>query len=262
MEIKVDQKNVHYSDGGRKKRRGEAAVILIHGAGMDRTVWQLQTRKIAFMGRQAIAVDLPGHGRSEGPPLQSITEMSHWIISFMDAMKLKKARLIGHSMGAFVALEAAAKYKTRVDRLCLMGISSLMPVHPDLLMSAKRNKALSRELIVYWGLADNSHIGGHPHPGLWVKGVNQALLNLAAPGVLHRDLLACNRYKDAMTSALSIKCPSLFILGAMDKMTPLKNAQKLKGAIPQSKSYTITDCGHMMMTEKPIDVQKVLGSFI
>ena len=56
MEIKVDQKNVHYSDGGRKKRRGEAAVILIHGAGMDRTVWQLQTRKIAFMGRQAIAL--------------------------------------------------------------------------------------------------------------------------------------------------------------------------------------------------------------
>ena len=67
MEIIIEGKKSHAATGGRKGKDDEPAVIFIHGAGMDRTAWQLQTRNVAHNGCRVFAVDLPGHGRSEGP---------------------------------------------------------------------------------------------------------------------------------------------------------------------------------------------------
>ena len=72
----VDGKTAHAANGSRKNSTDEPAVILIHGAGLDRTIWQMQTRNIAFQGRRVYAVDLPGHGYSEGPVIENVEEMA------------------------------------------------------------------------------------------------------------------------------------------------------------------------------------------
>jgi len=262
MDLSFDGRTVHAATGSRAIHPDEPAVILVHGAGMDRTVWQLQTRNIANMGRRAFAVDLPGHGRSDGPLLGTIEDMADWVGAFLDAAGIEKCKLIGHSMGALTALETAARFPDRMDGLCLMGVAESMPVHPDLLAAAEKNEPLAPELIVYWGLGEKAQVGGHPHPGLWIHGASRTLLDLSGPGVLHNDLRACNEYDGALEAAGKVTCPTLFVLGRGDKMTPAKKAKSLADIIGGSETVVVENCGHMMMTERPREVYDALKGFV
>ena len=105
MDIEIDEKWAHAATGGCQNNADEPAVVFVHGAGMNRTAWQLQARNVAHNGRRVFAVDLPGHGRSQGQPLRSITEMADWLALFMEASETGPATIIGHSMGALVALD-------------------------------------------------------------------------------------------------------------------------------------------------------------
>ena len=262
MDLIVDGQTVHSATGSREGGADEPVVIMIHGAGMDRTVWQLQARNIAFRKRRLLAVDLPGHGRSEGDPLETIADMADWITRFMDAGGIASATLIGHSMGALVALEAAARHPGRVEKLVLMGVAETMPVHPDLLNAARENKLLAPELIIFWGMDDSSKVGGHPEPGFWVRGVNQTLLELSRSGVLGVDLAACNDYDGGREAAAKTACPALFILGRQDKMTPAKKGAALAEAMADARTVVIEHCGHMMMNERPNEVHDAFKGFV
>ena len=66
MQIKFQGNTVNFATGGVEVNRKNPIVLLVHGAGMDRTVWNLQTRYLAHHGYTALAVDLPGHGASTG----------------------------------------------------------------------------------------------------------------------------------------------------------------------------------------------------
>ena len=165
-------------------------------------------------------------------------------------------------MGAFVTLEAAARYPDRVDKLCLMGIAETMPVHPELLAAAERNELLAPELIVFWGLGQKAQTGGHPAPGLWVHGASKVLLANARSGVLYTGLSACNAYQGAAEAAALVKCPTLLVLGRDDKMAPAKKAEPLAQAIGDSKTIVINQCGHMMLIERPNQVHRALMPFL
>ena len=88
-------------------------VVLIHGAGMDRTVWFQQTRFLSHRGYRCFAVDLPAHGGTEGPPLETINEMADWISSIIERLG-GPAHVVGHSMGSFIALATAANHHDSV----------------------------------------------------------------------------------------------------------------------------------------------------
>ena len=262
MDVTVCNRSVHTATGGRVNAPPESAVILVHGAGLDRTIWQMQTRNIAFQGRRVYAGDLPGHGRSEGPVLETVPEMADWLITFMDAVSIDAATLMGHSMGSLIVLDAAARYPDRTERLILTGIAEAMPVHPDLLAAANSNKPLASELIVYWGLGEKAQIGGHPLPGLWVHGASEILLKNAKVGVLGNDLVACNNYGDAKKTAAKVACPTHFVLGHDDKMTPIKSGQNLASVIDDAEVHVLKKCGHMMMLERPNEMYRVLRPLI
>src|SRR5262245_26803712 len=85
MELKLNGRRVYAATGGRTLDPAKPAVLLVHGAGMDHTVWQLPARWLAWHGHSVLAVDLPGHGRSEGPLLGSVPEMAQWLGRVMDA---------------------------------------------------------------------------------------------------------------------------------------------------------------------------------
>jgi pimeloyl-ACP methyl ester carboxylesterase len=119
MDFVVDARTVFAAGGGKAFKPGLPTVIFIHGAGMDHTVWTLQTRFFAYHGRNVLALDLPGHGRSAGPALPSVGALADWLLRAMDAFKLEKAALVGHSMGALIALEAAARAPARTRRVRL-----------------------------------------------------------------------------------------------------------------------------------------------
>ena len=93
-------------------------------------------------------------------------------------------------------------------------------------------------------------------------GGGERLLERLRPGVLHRDLAACDAYQAGAALASEITAPTLLVLGAEDRMTPARAGQKLAAAIPGARAEIIPGCGHMMMTEKPDVTLDALKSFL
>ena len=261
MDVKVDGHTVNVTTGGMPPGKDGPALVLVHGAGMDRSVWSMQARYLAHKGINVFAVDLPGHGRSDGEPISGIPAIADWLVRFMDAAGIKKAVLAGHSMGALIALETAARHPKRAAGIVLLAAAATMQVHPDLLAAAEAGDDLACQLVTDWGFGAGPHIGGHPLPGAWIMGAGLATLENAPAGALARDLAACNAY-DGAAAAAEIACPALFVLGAEDRMTPAKGGRTLADAIAGARVELLPDTGHMLMAERPREVAKLLAAFV
>ena len=262
MDLNVAGRRVFAATGGRPFAAGQPAIVFLHGAGMDHTVWALQTRFFAYRGYNVLALDLPGHGRSEGPALESVDQIADWVVAVLDALELEQAAVVGHSMGALVALDMAARHPARVCALALLGVAGRMPVHPDLLAAAAANDPLAFDLVTSWAHGATGHLGGNRAPGLWLLGGGEALLQSGPAGALSKDLIACNAYEDAVERAAQVASPCLLVLADQDRMTPAKAGAKLAAAIAGARSTVIADCGHMMMTEKPDATLDALKEFL
>ena len=251
MELIVEGKRVFAGTGGRAFDPALPAVVFLHGAGMDHTVWALQTRAIAHRGRSVLALDLPGHGMSDGPALESIGAMADWVLGALDDVGASRARIAGHSMGALVALETAARAAARIDAVALLGFAPDMAVHPDLIAAAREGAHTALELMTSWGLALRSQLGHNLAPGLWLQGETLRLLERASAVALAADLAACAAYKGATAAAAAIRCPTLFLLGAEDRMTPAAKGKAFAETIPGAEVTVLPGIGHMMMIEHP-----------
>jgi pimeloyl-ACP methyl ester carboxylesterase len=227
------------------------AVVLLHGAGMDHSVWAWQSRALTQRGDAVLAVDLPGHGRSEGPPLDTVEALSDWLARLLDEAGIERAALAGHSLGALIALDTAARHAGRVRTLALVGAAARMPVHPALLQAAYDNQPAAIAMINLWGHGQRAQVGGCPVPGVWMTGLGQRLLERAGPGVLHAGLAACDGYRDGAERAPAVRCPTVVIAGERDRMTSAKAGRALAALIPGAAMVMIPAAGHMLMIERP-----------
>jgi pimeloyl-ACP methyl ester carboxylesterase len=262
MKLTVDGRAVFATTGGTAFDPARPTVVFLHGAGFDRTVWRLQSRWFAHHGRSVLAVDFPGHGWSDGPALAGIAAMADWVAKVIEAAGLETAALVGHSMGALVALDAAARHAGKVRALALCGVATEMPVHPEMLESASAGTLKVQQLMTFWGLGNALHKGGMVSPGLWLRAESLAILSANKPGVIHTDLAACNVYKDALARAGEVKCPTALVLGDSDLMTPAAKAKSLAAAIPGARITVIADCGHFMMVERPDETLEALKACV
>jgi pimeloyl-ACP methyl ester carboxylesterase len=245
--------------GGRDFDPGQRVVVFIHGAGLDHSVWALHSRWFAYHGWSVLALDLPGHGRSAGPVLPSIGAMADWVIRAVLAAGAERAMLVGHSMGALVALDAAARHPAQVSALALIGAAAAMPVHPDLLAAALANDPAAMDMVSLWGYGAHATLGGSEAPGLWMLGAGMRVLERAAPGVLYNDLAACNEFAEGLEDAARIACPVTMIAGERDVMTPLKAGKSLAAAIAGARLVVLAGAGHMLMAERPGEVLDALA---
>jgi len=254
----VDGVDAHAATGGVELTRDEPVVLLIHGAGHDSTVWQLQTRYLAHRGFRAVAVDLPAHGRSDGEPLRSVPEMADWVVRFMDASGFGRVHVVGHSMGTFIALELASRYGDRIGTITLCGTATSMAVHPELLDAAEHDLPRAAALMAAWGHAKPAHIGLNPTPGLWMTGGARALVENGRPGVLTADFGACIAYDRAEEAAGAVSCPATVVMGVGDRMTPARSGRMLAAALPAATVVEVGATGHQMMTENPTAVKRAI----
>ena len=136
MQLDIDGHSIFAATGGKPFDPAKPAIIFIHGACLDHTVWKLQTRYFAWRDNSVLAIDLPAHGRSEGPLLETVADNADWIVRLMDAAGLAQAALVGHSMGALIALDTAGRHADRVRALALLGPGYPMRVNDVLLDAA------------------------------------------------------------------------------------------------------------------------------
>src|SRR5262249_8522826 len=200
--------------GGGGVGPARAVVVLVDGAGQDVTNWQLPARWFAWHGDAALAVDLPGHGRSEGPPLATVPELAAWIGRLLMAAGCDRVALVGHSLGGAIALEAAAALGPGGQRLAVLATAPALPRDGGLLAAAARDHpGKAHQLITSWALSGDAKLGGTAQPGLSLTGLSLALLARNRPGVLSADLTACQRWDSGPAAARRVACPSLLVIG-------------------------------------------------
>ncbi|MDH4189020.1 MAG: alpha/beta hydrolase [Betaproteobacteria bacterium] len=237
-------------------------VVFVHGAGLEHSLFGLQSRYFGYHGRNVLAVDLPGRGRSAGAPLASIEAIAGWLMRLLDAAGIERAAIVGHSMGALAALECAARHAARVERIALLGTGFPMKVSEDFLAAAKANRQSAYDMETIWSHAPQAALGANPNPGMWMHGDALAILSKLAPGVLYTDLKACDDYAAGFECAAKVKCPALFILGRRDQMTTVKSGRSLAAAVEGSRTVELGAAGHLVMTEAPDDVLDALIGFL
>ena len=262
MDFTLNGKMVHAGTGGVEFDHSKPVIMFIHGASMDHTIWALQGRYFAHHGYSVLALDLPGHGASDGPPLESIEEMASWTASAIDATVERPVVLVGHSLGAIVALETAAQNPGKITAAVLAGIAIPMTVNPELLTQTIDNPIEAIDSIVAWAYSGRSQLGGTAVPGLWMLGGGRKLIERNAPGQLHADFKACDNYSHGLESAANVKCPTLIIAGDDDKMTPPRASKTLRDALTNSRIELVEGGGHMMMIERPDQTLETLKNFI
>ncbi len=262
MELTVNGRSAYAATGGASFDPSQPGLVFLHGAGMDRTVWALQARYFAHHGHAVLAVDLPGHGRSDGPALTSIEDAASWVSGLLDAAGLQRAALVGHSMGGLIALEAAAQFGDRIIAIAVLGAGDAMPVNEALLTATKDDPAAAIRFIVSWAYGQRAHIGGMRAPGLWMLAGGQRLLERDGGATLYADFNACNAYQRGPAAASAVSCPAIVIGGASDRMVPMRACQQLSESLPNGRLAMIPDSGHMMMIEKPDATLKALATFL
>jgi pimeloyl-ACP methyl ester carboxylesterase len=262
MRLSVQGREVYAYTGTRPQVATQPTIAFVHGAAGDHSVWALQSRYFAHHGFNVLAVDLPGHGRSGGAPLQSVEAIAEWLVALQDAAGVGRATLVGHSMGALAALESAARHPPRVTRIALLGPAAPMTVSEDLQGAASRNEHVAYELINGWSFSAGKQLGGNRMPGIWMTGNALRLTERSQPNVLATDLLACAAYANGAAAAGQVRCPVLLILGGRDIMAPPRNAQPLLDAMRTAKVVTLPEAGHAMMAEEPDAVLDALRAFL
>jgi pimeloyl-ACP methyl ester carboxylesterase len=262
VELGVGDKRAYAYTGGAPFDATLRSAVFIHGGAHDHSVWGLQSRYLAHHGYGVLAPDLPGHGRSEGPALRRIEDMAAWLPALLDAAGVRKAALVGHSMGSLAALDCAARFPERVDAIALIGATFPMRVGAELFEATRSDEPLAREMINVWSHAAYAHYPGNPGPGFWVAGENLRLMQRARPGVLHADFSACNAYADGLRRAAQVRCPALLVSGRRDQMTPARGARELAAAIPGARYVELERTGHNVMAESPDRVLDQLVRFL
>ncbi len=262
MELTVNGKKAYAYTGGKAFDAALPSVIFCHGAQCDHSVWILQSRYLAHHGYGVLALDLPGHGRSEGPAVASVGELADWIAAAQDAAGVKQAAIVGHSMGSLIALECAARHPERVAKIALLATAYPMKVSAELLEATKNNEPLAQDMVNIWSHSAYAQYPSNPGPGFWLIGENLRLMQRQKPGVMHVDFLACNGYTGGADAAARVNCPALFLIAKLDLMTAARSAQAFAQTVKGARSVMIDGSGHDMMGEKPDEVLDALIAFL
>ena len=228
----------------------------MHGSGLTHIVWSLHEQFYASQGFNVLSVDLPGHGNSEGPSLESIEKISNWVKSLINVLGIKKIIIIGHSQGSLIGIDFASRYPDLISSLVLVAGTYKMPVNQDLIDYAEAGDEKAVLLMMKWGYeGSKAFIGGNP-----VKKIINSSRDIRE--ILAVDLNACNNYKDGKESLKKINCPTLCIFGDLDKMVPLEVGNKMASMIKNSEKKIINNCGHMIIFEKAFEMRKIVIEFL
>jgi pimeloyl-ACP methyl ester carboxylesterase len=214
-------------------------VLMVHGAGGIHVDWPAELRRMPEAN--AIIPDLPGHGRNKTPARTSISAYAADMVSLLDALKVRQAILLGHSMGGAIVQTMALHDPERVRGLILIGTGAKLGVHPDILNGILPEHEKTVQMIVDWQWAE-----GYEQ----VKRLGYKRLLETDPKVLHGDFAATNAF-DLRDQIARIRVPTLIIGGTADRMTPFKFSTYLHEQIAGSQLVSVEGGGHMMALEQP-----------
>ncbi|CAD6511448.1 alpha/beta fold hydrolase [Paraburkholderia sabiae] len=266
---------------GRAVSRGEAAgtsysvyapqsddaretVVLIHGVGMNQSVWapQIDALTAAY---QVIVYDMLGHGESALPtPAPTLDEYASQLEALLDAMKIERAHVVGHSMGALVALEFALTHPQRtLSVAALNAVYDRTPAQREAVMS--RAATLSDAPAAAGVDATLSRWFGDPVPGHLTQAaqaVRDLLLSVDPIGYARTYRLFASS-DDAHVGRLAhLAVPALFLTGECDPNSSPSMSLAMADVAPYGRAEVISNERHMMNVTDPARVNERLLAFL
>ena len=239
-----------FYQGGQKDR---PPVVLIHGAGSNHLCWPAELRRLS--GFDVLALDLPGHGRSNGPGQHSIDAYAGQLVGFLAGLNINQAYLVGHSMGGAIALSIALQFPTLPIALGLIATGAYLNVKPELLESLKSPGTYQDGL--NW-IRQNIF---SPHTSATLIEYSMKQLRDLRPATLYEDWLACSRF-DLHGEIERIAAPGWVAVGSDDRLIPLSSANYLISSLPQARLQVVQSSGHMLIIEKPKELAEGLHKFL
>lgn len=226
-------------------------ILFCHGSGGRHQHWAYQIKGLRGKGINPLAVDLPGHSRSEGLPFNHIGNYRDWLKRFARAAGLKQFVVAGHSMGGAVALAYALEFPDEVAGLILVGSGGRLRVLPALLDALKDGT-------VPPSFAD--YLYGPDTADVLVNNGKKEIADTSA-SIYYADLTACDKF-DVMDDLPRIDKPVLIICGSEDRLTPVKYSTYLQQSLPKATLEIIDGAGHMVMLEKPDEVNSAITAYV
>lgn len=226
-------------------------LVFIHGSGGDHTVWLHQCTRLKNAFNIA-ALDLPGHGRSEGRGERDVAVYMEWVRRILEAWAIEKPVLVGHSLGAAISLLYALTYGDTLAGIVTAGGGAAMPVNPAILEGLKADPKTIIAVTAKIAVAKSNRDRLSEILMKSMSGVN--------PDILYGDFLACDKH-DVTAEVAEIQVPVLVICGEEDKMTPPDMSRYLKDHIPGAQGALIKNAGHFVMLENVEEFNKKLSAF-
>lgn len=239
-QVRVGSLTMHYEAIGK----GEP-LILISGLGNDSRSWRAQAPQLASMYR-VIAFDNRGSGRTDAPDgPYSIAVMAEDTVSLMEALGIRRAHIMGVSMGGYIAQEVAINYPERVAGLVLATTSPGPYLIKTSILLPWVKEALGHlpPLTIFQLMLPfmfNDACFESPE----VLEMAVAMIARGSPGppqVLARQMIACVEY-NARHRMGRISAPTLVIAGSDDPFVPLSLSEELAQGIPGARLCLIDGC--------------------
>ncbi len=225
--------------------------VFIHGAGGSTVSWRHQKELQKYM--EVILLDAPGHGSSPGPAPDSVEGIRDAVREALISLNVGKCYLAGHSLGGAVAMSFALAYPEMVKGLILIGTGARLRVMPEFLEGVLADKEKTVKSIIE--LAYGRTV---PLP-VKEEGIREMMKCDAR--TIYNDYFACDHF-DVMGSLEAITLPTLIICALSDLLTPPKYSEYLNWKIKGSEIQLIEGSGHMMMIEKPVEVNAHIAKFV
>ena len=254
MYFEVDGKQVFATTGGKPFDNSKPVVLFLHGSGFDHTTWILQSRFFAFRDYAVLALDLPGHTNSEGPPLESIEEMADWLNDVVTALGIDNISLVAHSQGCL------HPDKLRSVSLVTSGLAT--PVNDALLTAAREDPDAAIGMMTGWGFGPAGHLHQGPIPGNSMVAGGSKTMRRNTPDALAADLNACNNYANGKQAAPELAGPVQVIVAGKDRMAPRKATDELIAHLQDPDVSLVPESGHIVPHEVPNKCRALLKDFI
>ena len=250
--VSVDGKQISYWAGRKGFIEGREFILFIHGAGGGQYTWSCQK---GFFEKEfnPIIIELPGHGESGGEGEKEIGRYAEEVYAFLQTGDVRKAFLVGHSMGGAIVQTLALTHPEVVKGIVLVGTGARLKVLPMILDGINTNFEGTIPKIVQFAYSRMAP------SKLIEEGVDQMLRG--RPEVLHGDFSACDRF-DVMKEVEKINLPTLILCGEDDALTPVLYSQFLHSRIKGSRLEVLPNAGHMVMMELPQAFNEKVREFI
>jgi pimeloyl-ACP methyl ester carboxylesterase len=227
-------------------------LVFIHGAGGSTLSWVFQ--RPYFEGSYTVILaDLPGHGNADGPSCNSIEGYADALKGALTQNEVPAAFIVGHSMGGAIAIDLAMRYPALVRGIVLIGTGARLKVYPEILEGIIKDKEKTARMIV-----DTAFSPVFPEK-LKEKVFTEYMKNDAQ--TVFNDFTACDGF-NVMKELDSLSVPALVICGKEDRFTPVKYSHYLTDTIPGAGLVLVEGAGHMVMLERPAEVNRSIGEFI